>query len=156
MPAFRHPHAQTLIGLLLSGIGHRPAGMAISGKDIRSGAADARLTPGQTSHRRTGKPVVVNAPAIWHDKIAAPRRREQCELNDSFLRNVVVRVDKPAAKVEPAPALNRSGAKPAAALRWRPRAQTGGSPSPAAVPPLAAEAAPACEARRDARTRSDA
>ena len=97
-----------LIGLLLSGTAIAQQELAISGKDIESGAADARLTALAKQAAAAGKPVVVNAPAIWHDKIAATLRAagaSNVRLNDGFLENVVVRVeDKPATKVEPAPA----------------------------------------------------
>ena len=97
-----------LIGLLLSGTAIAQQELAISGKDIESGAADARLTALAKQAAAAGKPVVVNATAIWHDKIAATLRAagaSNVRLNDGFLENVVVRVeDKPATKVEPAPA----------------------------------------------------
>lgn len=138
-----------LIGLLLSGTAIAQQELAISGKDIESGAADARLAALAKQAAAAGKPVVVNAPAIWHDKIAATLRAAgatNVKLNDSFFENVVVRVeDKPAAKAEPAPAPKPVEApKPAVAPAVAaPAPRPAEAPRPAAPPPPPAEAAPA-------------
>jgi len=138
-----------LIGLLLSGTAMAQQELAISGKDIESGAADTRLAALARQAAAAGKPVVVNAPAIWHDKIAATLRAAgatNVKLNDSFFENVVVRVeDKPAAKAEPAPAPKPVEApKPAVApAAAAPAPRPAEAPRPAAPPPPPTEAAPA-------------
>ena len=123
------------VGLLFAGSAFAQQELAISGKDIESGAADAKLAALAKQAADTGKPVVVNAPAIWHAKIAAKLRAggaSNIKLNDSFVESVVVRLeDKPAPKAEPAPKPEPKPevAKPAAAPAPAP------APKPAAPKP---------------------
>lgn len=95
--------------------------LALTAKDIESGAADAKLAELGRQAAVTGREVVVNAPKEWHAKIAAKVKaggKADVKLNDSFFENVVVRVSdkaapKPAEPVEPPkPAV---ATKPAAA-----------------------------------------
>jgi outer membrane biosynthesis protein TonB len=125
------------VGLLFAGSAFAQQELAISGKDIESGAADAKLAALAKQAASSGKPVVVNAPAIWHDKIAAKLRAggaSNIKLNDSFVESVVVRVeDKPAPKAEPAPKPEPKPEAPKPAVAPAPAAKPA-TPPPAPKP----------------------
>lgn len=109
--------------------------IAISAKEIESGAADAKLAAIALRAAAAGKPLVVNAPAEWHGKLAAKLKAAgatNVKLNDSFFENAVVRVeDKPAPPPKPAEPL-----KPAEAPKSAPKP----APAKPATPPKPVEA----------------
>lgn len=92
--------------LFVAGSAFAQQDIAISGKDIQSGAADARLAEIGRTAAGSGKAVVVNAPTAWHAQIAAKLRAAgatNVKLNDSFFESAVLRVEdnKPVAAAKP-------------------------------------------------------
>src|SRR5689334_9828236 len=58
------------VGLLVAG-NAVAQDVTVSGKELESGAADAKVAALAQQAAQAGKPVVVNAPSEWHGKIAA-------------------------------------------------------------------------------------
>ena len=122
--------------------------LSLTGKDIESGSADAKLAELGRQAAVTGREVIINAPKEWHAKVAAKVKaggKAEVKLNDSFFENVVVRVaEKSAPKpVEPAkpatpaaPATPPPAPKPAPVPASRP-VEPPPAPKPVEVPPPA-------------------
>ena len=107
--------------------------LALTAKDIESGAADAKLAELGRQAAVTGREVVINAPKEWHSRVAAKVKaggKAEVKLNDSFFENVVVRV---ADKAAPAPAPAAAPTPPAA-----PKPVEAPKPAPAPAKPVEA------------------
>lgn len=127
------------VGLLVAG-NAIAQDVTVSGKELESGAADAKVAALAQQAAQAGKPVVVNAPSEWHAKIAAKLRAAgvtNVKLNDSFVESAVLRIeDKPATKAEPAPKPEPAPApKPVEPVKPVEAAKPTPAPKPAAPPP---------------------
>lgn len=123
----------------------------ISGADLDSGAADARLAGLGRQAQASGKRLVITAPQHWHGRIASAIRAggsADIVLRDGFYESVLVRIeDKPAeppkpepARPEPAPVVR------AAPAVERPAAPASRPPPPAPAPAQTAPVRPAATA----------
>jgi hypothetical protein len=80
----------------------------ITGAQLLSGEADARLQQIARQAAATDKKVVISAPAYWHDLILEQVRKGggdnvAVEVRDSFAESVLVRIDEGEAAAAPAP-----------------------------------------------------
>jgi hypothetical protein len=121
----------------------------ITGAQLLSGEADARLQQIARQAAATDKKVVISAPAYWHDLILEQVRKGggdnvAVEVRDSFAESVLVRIDEgeaaavPAASPEPTPApvvTPSPTPTPTPAPAPRPVATPTPSPRPAAPTP---------------------
>jgi hypothetical protein len=107
----------------------------ITGAQLLSGEADARLQQIARQAAASDKKVVISAPAYWHDLILEQVRKGggdnvAVEVRDSFAESVLVRIDEGKAAAAPAPSPEPTPAR-------------GATPSPTPTPTPAAAPTPA-------------
>jgi len=136
-----------LLAMVFAGSALAQQNTDISGTDLNSGAADARLAGLGRQAQASGKRLVITAPQHWHGRIASAIRAggsADIVLRDGFYESVLVRIeDKPVEppKPEPAPVVRTPPAveRPAAPVSRPP-------PPPAPAPARAAPVRPVATA----------
>lgn len=122
----------------------------ITGAQLLSGDADAKLQAMARDAASSGKKLVINAPEYWHEMILEQVRKGggdnlEVEVRDSFAESVLVREEAAAPAAEPAPVAEPAPAPVATpAPAPKPVAPAAPAPRPVAPPPAAPKpAAPA-------------
>jgi len=113
----------------------------ITGAQLLSGDADAKLQAMARDAASSGKKLVINAPEYWHEMILEQVRKGggdnlEVEVRDSFAESVLVREEAAAPAAEPAPVVEPTPA-PVATPAPAPVAPAAPAPRPVAPPPAA-------------------